>query len=131
MIHNRIFQRRGYRLRPLRILLRNVTRTAKEWGFPFAMRIQPELLRNYTLPHICDDEGYFLVGQLTLIIDGVLEGLLPPELVSYGKYLAFNFTLAAQHRRRNTVEIVELGVVIGPCDGRRPVVYVWRIEPLA
>ena len=90
------------------------------------MRIQPELLCNYTLPHICDDEVYYLVGQLTLLIDGVLEGLLPPEPVSYGKYLAFNFTLAAQHRRRNTVEIVELGGVIGPCDSRRPVVYVWR-----
>ena len=63
MKHNRVFQRRGYRITALRLSLTDVSRTARQWGFPFALRIHPEILSRYTLAHICDDEGYYLVGK--------------------------------------------------------------------
>ena len=130
MRHKRIFTKRGYRLKPFRSSLRNVTRTAREWGFPFALRVEPELLRNYTPLQICDDEGYYLVGQITLLIDAVLNGSLPCRLESQGKYLAFRLRFAAQHRRRDTAETMKLWVLIGPCDSNRPVVCLTRTEPL-
>jgi len=93
------------------------------------MRIQPELLRNYTLPDICDDEGFYLVGEIVRIIDAALHGRLPARLVSLGKYLALKVAFVAQHRRRETPETMTLWILIGPCDSHRPAVYVGRIEP--
>ena len=130
MRHNRIFRRRGYRISSLRLSLRNVSCTAKQWGFLFALRVQPEILRNYTVPRILDDEGYYLVGRIVMLVDAVLQGRLRRRLVSHGKYLSFEFKLWVQHRRRATEEILELQILIGPCDGRRPVAYVWLIEPV-
>jgi hypothetical protein len=129
MRYTRIFEKRRYRLKPLRASLKNVTRTAREWGFPFSLRVQPELLRNYTPPQISDDEGYYLVGQITLLIDAVLHGSLPCRLASHGRYLAFQLRFTAQHRRRDTAESMKLWVLIGPCDSNRPVVCVTRIQP--
>jgi hypothetical protein len=129
--HNRIFRRRSYRLSALRASLRDVTPTARQWGFPFAMRIQPKLLSAFTLANVVDDEGYYLVGRIALLVDAVLQGRLPRRLVSHGKYLGFNLKLTVQHRRKDTPEILDLEVVIGPCDGRRPAAYVWLVEPPA
>ena len=120
MRHNRIFGKRGYRLSTLRASLRDVTPTARQWGLPLAMRVQPALLSSYTLPQICDDEGYYLVGRIALLVDAVIQGCLPCRLVSHGKYLGFNLKLTVQHRRKDTPEILDLEVVIGPCDDRRP-----------
>jgi hypothetical protein len=129
--HNRIFRRRSYRLSVLRASLRDVTSTARQWGSLFAMRIQPELLRSYILVNVVDDEGYYLVGRIALLVDAVLQGRLPRQLVSHGRYLGFRMKLTAQHRRRDTPEILDLEVVIGPCDGRRPAAYVWLVQPPA
>jgi hypothetical protein len=96
-----------------------------------ALRIQPEILSGYTLPQVHDDEGYYLVGRIALLVDAVLQGRLPRRLVSHGRYLAFNLKVTLQHRRREAAEILDLKVVIGPCDGRRPVAYVWVTEPPA
>jgi hypothetical protein len=95
------------------------------------MRIQPELLSTFTLVNVVDDEGYYLVGRIALLVDAVLQGRLPRRLVSHGKYLGFNLKLTVQHRRRDAAEILELEVLIGPCDGRRPAAYVWLVEPPA
>jgi len=130
MKHNRVFQRRGYRITALRLSLTDVSRTARQWGFPFALRIHPEILSRYTLPHICDDEGYYLVGRVALLVDAVLQGRLPRRLVSHGRYLGFRLKLTAQHRRSDSAELLELEVLVGPCAGRRQGVYVWRVEPL-
>jgi hypothetical protein len=131
MKHNRIFRRRSYRLSALRASLRDVTPTARQWGFPFAMCIQPKLLSTFTLVNVVDDEGYYLVGRIAVLVDAVLQGRLPRRLVSHGRYLGFRMKLTAQHRRRDTPEILELEVVIGPCDGRRPAAYVWLVQPPA
>ena len=130
MRYNRVFERRGYRLATLRASLTNVSRTARQWGLPVALRVQSQILSKYTLPQIHDDEGYYLVGRIALLIDAVLLGRLPRRLVSHGRYLGFKLKLTAQHRRNDTPEILELEVVVGPCDGRRPAAYVWRVEPL-
>ena len=129
MKHNRIFRRRSYRLSALRASLRDVTPTARQWGFPFVMRIQPELLRSFTLVDVVDDEGYYLVGRIALLVDAVLQGRLPRRLVSHGNYIGFNFRITVQHRRKDAPEILELEAVIGPCNGRRLAAYVWLIEP--
>lgn len=129
MRHNRIFRRRRYRLSALRASLRDVTPTARQWGFLFEMRIQPELLRSFTLVNVVDDEGYYLFGRIALLLDALIQGRLPRQLVSHGKYLGFNLKLRVQHRRRDAPEILNLEVVLGPCDARRPAAYVWLIEP--
>ena len=131
MRHNRIFRRRGYRLSTLRASLRDVTPTARQWGFLFAMRIQQDLLRSFVLADVIDDEGYYMVGRITLLVDAVLQGRLRRELVSYGKYLGFHLKLTVQHRRKDAPEILDLEVVIGPCDGHRPEAYVWLVQPPA
>ena len=131
MRHNRIFRRRRYRLSTLRASLRDVTRTARQWGFPFALLVQRELLRSYFLVNAVDDEGYYLVGRITLLVDAVLQGRLPRKLVSHGRYLGFRMKLTAQHRRRDAAEILELEVLVGPCNGRRPAAYVWLVQPPA
>jgi hypothetical protein len=95
------------------------------------MRVQPELLSSFTLVNIDDDEGYYLVGRIALLIDAVIQGRLPRKLVSYGRYLGFRIKLTVQHRRKDTPEILDLEVVIGPCDCRRLAAYVWLIEPPA
>jgi hypothetical protein len=128
--HNRIFRKRSYRLSALRASLRDVTSTARQWGFPFAMCVQPEVLASFTLVDVVDDEGFYLVGRISLLVDAVLQGRLRRELVSHGKYLGFRVKLKAQHRRGDTPKMLELEVVIGPCDGRRLAAYVWLVAPL-
>jgi len=129
--HNRIFRRRSYRLSALRASLRDVTSTARQWGFPFAMRVQPGVLASFTLVNIVDDEGFYLVGRIALLVDAVIQGRLPRRLVSHGRYLEFHIQLTVQHRRKDTPEVLDLEVVIGPCDGRRLAAYVWLVEPPA
>jgi hypothetical protein len=129
MRHKRIFERRSFRLKALRASLRNVTGTATQWDFPFALQIHPELLRSFTPPHILDDEGYYLVGEIVRVIDAALHGRLPARLVSLGKYLALKVAFVAQHRRRETPETMTLRILIGPCDSHHRAVYVGRIEP--
>jgi hypothetical protein len=106
-----------------------VSRTAREWDFPFALWIQPELLRDYLAPSIYDDEGYYLTGEIIKVIDAALDGRLECGLTSLGKYLSCEVPLVAQHRRRDAKETLALWILAGPCDSDRPAVYVMRIEP--
>ena len=91
------------------------------------MRVHPELLGKYTAPNVADDdEGYYLVGALVQEIDAALDGRLQSRLVSYGKFLALDFTFLARRRRTSSEEVLNLRAVLGPCDGSHPFVCVVR-----
>jgi hypothetical protein len=126
MPKNRIFEHPECRRRSSKVSLADVTETAREWDAVFAMRVYPELLEKYTAPDIADDEGYYLVGALVLEIDAALDGRRPSRLVSYGKFLAIDFTFLAQSRRTSSEEVLNLRAVLGPCDGSHPFVCVVR-----
>jgi hypothetical protein len=126
MPKNRIFERPECGRRSSKVSLADVTETAREWDAVFAMRVYPELLEKYTAPDIADDEGYYLVGALVLEIDAALDGRRPSRLVSYGKFLAIDFTFLAQSRRTSSEEVLNLRAVLGPCDGSHPFVCVVR-----
>jgi hypothetical protein len=107
--------------------LTDVTKTARQWDAVFAMRVHPELLGKYTAPSVADDdEGYYLVGALVQEIDAAIEGRRPSRLVSYGKFLALDFTFLARRRRTSSEEVLNLRAVLGPCDGSHPFVCVVR-----
>jgi len=46
--------------------------------------------------------------------------------VSYGKFLALDFTFLARRRRTSNEEVLNLRAVLGPCDGSHPFVCVVR-----
>ena len=104
---------------------------AKRWAAVFAMRVDPEVLGKYTAPNVGEDEdGYFLIGALVQEIDAVIAGQVPiSRLVSYGKFLVFEFPFRAQRRRSSAEEILNLRVVHGPCDSNHPVVCVLKLDP--
>ncbi len=73
------------------------------------------------MPNVTDDdEGYYLVGALVQEIDAALDGRLQSRLVSYGKFLALDFTFLARRRRTSSEEVLNLRAVLGPCDGSHP-----------
>jgi hypothetical protein len=130
MPQNRIFERPECRRRSLSASLTDVTKTARQWDAVFAMRVHPELLGKYTAPNVADDdEGYYLVGALVQEIDAALDGRMPSRLVSYGKFLAIDFTFLARRRRTSSEEVLNLRAVLGPCDGSHPFVCVVRQVP--
>ena len=130
MPQNRIFERPECRRRSLSASLTDVTKTARQWDAVFAMRVHPELLGKYTVPNVADDdEGYYLVGALVQEIDAALDGRMPSRLVSYGKFLALDFTFRARRRRTSSEEILNLRAVLGPCDGSHPFVCVVTATP--
>jgi len=132
MPQNRIFERPECRRRSLSASLTDVTKTARQWDAVFAMRVHPELLGKYTAPNVADDdEGYYLVGALVQEIDAALDGRLQSRLVSYGKFLALDFTFLARRRRTSSEEILNLRAVLGPCDGSHPFVCVVTAPPAA
>jgi len=95
--------------RALSASLTNVTKTARQWDAVFAMRVHSELLGKYTAPNVADDdEGYYLVGALVQEIDAALDGRMPSRLVSYGKFLALDFTFLARRRRTSSEEVLNL-----------------------
>jgi len=130
MPQNRIFERPECRRRSLSASLTDVTKTARQWDAVFAMRVHPDLLGKYTAPNVADDdEGYYLVGALVQEIDAALDGRMPSQLVSYGKFLAIDFAFLARRRRTSSEEVLNLRAVLGPCDGSHPFVCVARQDP--
>jgi hypothetical protein len=130
MPQNQIFERPEYRRRSLSASLTDVTKTARQWDAVFAMRVHSELLGKYTAPNVADDdEGYYLVGALVQEIDAALDGRMPSRLVSYGKFLALDFTFLARCRRTSSEEVLNLRAVLGPCDGSHPFVCVVTAPP--
>ena len=67
-----------------------------------------------------------LVGALVQEVDAALDGRMPSRLVSYGKYLALDFTFLARRRRTSSEEVLNLRAVLGPCDGSHPFVCLVR-----
>src|ERR1017187_9966661 len=127
MISNRIFKRQRFGYAALRAVYRNVTEAAHEWGFPFEVHLDPNLL-HYLPPHINDDEdGSVMVGHIVTGIDDALSGGAT-RAVRYGTAVGLEFELAALHRRRRKPEILHLLALVGPCHAEHLSVFVMLLK---
>jgi hypothetical protein len=130
MPKNRLFLRLEFSVSSVKASLKDVTKTARAWDATYAVRVSGNLLRTYTVPNVSDDaEGHFLVGALVQQIDAILDGRNPCRLVSYGRFLVFDFAFRAQFRRTSREEVLNLRALLGPCDGDHPAVCVVRLDP--
>ena len=130
MTNNRSFEHPDFTPRSLNAALTNVTTTARQWHAVFGLYVHQEILGKYTVPNVGDDvEGYLLVGALVQEVHAALEGRLSSRLVSYGRFLGIQFAFLAQRRRDSTDEVLNLKVVLGPCDSDHLVAWVLRLKP--
>lgn len=130
MANNRSFERPEFTPRSLNAALTNVTTTARQWHAVFGLYVHQEILGKYTAPTVGDDvEGYLLVGALVQEVDAALEGRLSSRLVSYGSFLGIEFAFLAQRRWDSTDEVLNLRVVLGPCDSDHLVAWVFLLKP--
>ncbi len=117
MSSNRTFKRLEADPRDSQGFFWNVSETARQWNFAFALFVERHLLSQYLVPNnMDDDEGYYLVGSLVGAIDDTLQGKHPARLTSLGKLLKCELLLTLRRRRRNASEQVPLLILIGPCD---------------
>lgn len=113
---NRIF-RRPQSQRNIKSAFVDVSDIAYGAGFPFTTLVQRELVQNYTLSGIADDdEGrLFVVSVFDDVIAAIL-GKLQAWSVSHGNTFTITFDFPAQHRRQSMPEVLTLAACFGAWD---------------
>jgi hypothetical protein len=108
----------------------DVTTIAYDYQFPFKTYVSRDLLRNYTVAGVPDDdEGRLFVEGIVDDILAAITGRIPGTSIGYGTSFAIQFQFLAQHRRRPMPEVLKLRALFGPWDSD-PEVYVSRVlEP--
>ena len=122
-MHNRIFKSPNSVLVPSRASFVDVTTIAHDYQFPFKTFVNRNLLRNYTVAGVPDDdEGRLFVEGIVDDVLAAITGRIPGTSIGYGTSFAIQFQFLAQHRRRRAPECLMLRALIGPYSD--PEVYV-------
>ena len=122
-MHNRIFKSPNSVPVPSRASFVDVTTIAHDYQFPFKTFVNRNLLRNYTVAGVPDDdEGRLFVEGIVDDVLAAITGRIPGTSIGYGTSFAIQFQFLAQHRRRLVPECLMLRAMIGPWSD--PEVYV-------
>ncbi len=117
-MNNRVFRKAEPISRKWRASLADVTAVAFACGCPFRVYVSRHLLSTYTISGVAhDDEGELFIENLLGDVFAAMTGQIPSTSISHGKSFSMTFECVVEHRRRSTLEILKLSVLIGPCDG--------------
>jgi hypothetical protein len=126
MRRNRVFKPFKLLHKPLRRNFTDATSTARAAGHNVLLHVETELLRQYFISALPDDDGIGLVSLLIERINYALEEKLPTPRESHGEWLGMRFGMVVQHRRRPMQELLQLQILMGPCTADAPAVFVLR-----